>query len=33
MHTSEIDCLFQKANRFLRKDSFKKEKDNIKKQI
>jgi hypothetical protein len=31
MHTSEIETLFQKANKFLTKDSFKKEKDNIKK--
>ena len=33
MHQSEIDCLFQKADRFLSKDTFKKEKNNIKKFI
>jgi hypothetical protein len=33
MHPSEIESLFQKANKFLSKDSFIKEKLNIKKEI
>lgn len=33
IHPNEIEILFSKANRFLSKDSFKKEKDKIKKEI
>lgn len=33
MHPSEIESLFQKANRFLNKDSYTKEKLKIKKEI
>jgi len=33
MHPVELSALFQKANRFLSKESVKKEKDQIKKEI
>lgn len=33
MHPSEIESLFEKANKFLSKDAFIKEKSEIKKEI